>query len=130
MVHARRQELRGALPAGCRRQLRLGGRRIDRQLAAELRGGLRQGEQRRILGERRFFGSLKDLEAADARFAEFAAFKNGKVFNNDKRTNANFGNDYFESGVIRPQVILADLIKIFHPDLLPDHELVYYRQLE
>ncbi len=77
-----------------------------------------------------FFGSLKDLEAADARFAEFAAFKNGKVFNNDKRTNANFGNDYFESGVIRPQVILADLIKIFHPDLLPDHELVYYRQLE
>ncbi|PJF36926.1 MAG: ABC transporter substrate-binding protein [Candidatus Thermofonsia Clade 1 bacterium] len=77
-----------------------------------------------------FFGSLKDLEAADARFAEFAAFKNGKVFNNDKRTNENFGNDYFESGVIRPQVILADLIKIFHPELLPDHELVYYRQLE
>lgn len=77
-----------------------------------------------------FFGSLKDLEAADARFAQFAAFKNGKVFNNDKRTNANFGNDYFESGVIRPHVILADLIKIFHPDLLPDHELVYYRRLE
>lgn len=83
-----------------------------------------------------FFGTLKDLEAADARFAEFAAFKNGKVFNNDKRTNENFGsdyfvgNDYFESGVIRPQVILADLIKIFHPELLPDHELVYYRQLE
>jgi iron complex transport system substrate-binding protein len=77
-----------------------------------------------------FFGSLKDLEAADARFAQFAAFKNGKVFNNDKRTNENFGNDYFESGVIRPHVILADLIKIFHPELLPDHELVYYRQLE
>ncbi|MCS6870469.1 MAG: ABC transporter substrate-binding protein [Anaerolineae bacterium] len=77
-----------------------------------------------------FFGSLKDLEAADARFAQFAAFKNGKVFNNDKRTNENFGNDYFESGVIRPHVILADLIKIFHPELLPDHELVYYRQLK
>ncbi|MFQ3535145.1 MAG: ABC transporter substrate-binding protein [Aggregatilineales bacterium] len=77
-----------------------------------------------------FFGSLKDLQAADVRFAEFAAFKSGKVFNNDKRTNQNFGNDYFESGVIRPHVILADLIKIFHPDLLPDHELVYYRQLE
>ncbi len=77
-----------------------------------------------------FFGSLKDLEAADARFAQFAAFKNGKVFNNDKRTNENFGNDYFESGVIRPHIILADLIKIFHPELLPDHELVYYRQLK
>jgi hypothetical protein len=27
-------------------------------------------------------------------------------------------------------VLLADLITIFHPDLLPDHALVYYKKLE
>lgn len=76
------------------------------------------------------FGSLADLAAADERYAEFAAFENGRVFNYDVRTNENGGNDYFESGVVFPNVVLADLIKIFHPELLPDHEFVYYRPLE
>ena len=43
--------------------------------------------------------------------------------------NANGGSDYFETGVTNPDLILADLVKIFHPDLLPDHELYFYRQL-
>ncbi len=77
-----------------------------------------------------FFSSLKDVEAADVRFTEFAAFKNGKVFNNNARVSPNFGFDFYESGVIRPHVILADLIAIFHPDLLPDHQLVYYQQMQ
>ena len=40
------------------------------------------------------------------------------------------GNDYWESGAVSPHLILADLVKIFHPQLLPDHELVYYQKLE
>jgi iron complex transport system substrate-binding protein len=31
--------------------------------------------------------------------------------------------------MLRPDVVLADLIAILHPNLLPDHELVYYRWL-
>jgi len=76
-----------------------------------------------------YVGSLADLKAMDARYADFAAFQKGNVWNNDARTTANGGNDYYESAVAHPEVVLADLIKIFHPDLLPDHELVYYRQL-
>ncbi len=77
-----------------------------------------------------FYGTLADLQGADARFTEFQAFQEGAVYNNDARQNAAGGFDFYESGVARPQVILADLIKIFHPNLLPDHELVYYRQME
>jgi len=77
-----------------------------------------------------FFGSLDDLKAADARYADFAAFQKGNVWNNDAKSSPNGGNDYYESAVAHPEVVLADLIKIFHPDLLPDHELVYYRQLK
>lgn len=77
-----------------------------------------------------FFFTLADLTAADARYADFAAFQNGGVWNNDARTSPAGGNDYYESAVAHPEWVLADLIKIFHPDLLPDHELVYYRQLQ
>ncbi len=73
--------------------------------------------------------TLADLAALDERYADFAAFKHDAVYNFDARENANGGNDYFESGSANPQTILADLIKILHPDLLPDHELVYFRQL-
>lgn len=77
-----------------------------------------------------FFASLDDLLAADARYADFAAYQNGSVWNNDARVSPNGGNDYYESAVAHPEIVLADLIKIFHPELLPDHELVYYRQLK
>lgn len=77
-----------------------------------------------------FVFSLADLSATDERFGEFAAFQNGNVYNNDARTNANGGNDYYEGGAANPQWVLADLIKIFHPELLPEHEFVYYRLVE
>ncbi len=77
-----------------------------------------------------FFATLDDLAAADERFTEFAAYQNGNVFNNDARVNEFGGNDYYESGAANPHLVLADLISIFHPDLLPEHEFVYYRQVE
>lgn len=73
--------------------------------------------------------TLGDLLAQDERYADFAATQNDTVYNFDARENANGGNDYFENGVANPQDVLADLIKILHPDLLPDHELIYFRQL-
>lgn len=77
-----------------------------------------------------FVGSLDDLKGMDARYADFAAFQNGKVWNNDAKTNASGGNDYYESAVLHPERVLADLIHILHPDLLPNHTLVYYRQVK
>lgn len=77
-----------------------------------------------------FYFTLNDLLSADARYAEFAAYKNGGIWNNDAKLSANGGNDYYESAVAHPELVLADLIKIFHPELLPDHVLVYYRPLK
>lgn len=76
------------------------------------------------------WNSLADGLKADERFAQFKAFQQGKVFNNNARVNNHGGNDYWESGLANPDILLADLIKIFHPKLLPDHELVYYQQLK
>lgn len=74
--------------------------------------------------------SLTEAKAEDERFTRFSAYQKGNVFNNNKRINENGGNDYFESGVTNPDIVLADLIRIFHPELLPDHELYFFRRLE
>jgi iron complex transport system substrate-binding protein len=76
------------------------------------------------------FASLEEMAGADERFAEFAAFQNGEVYAFNRRVNEQGGNDYYESSAARPHLVLLDLVKIFHPDLVPDHEFVYYRQLE
>jgi iron complex transport system substrate-binding protein len=76
------------------------------------------------------WNNLNDGLAVDERLSEFRAFQEGNVYNNNASVNKYGGNDYWESGLTRPDVVLADLIKIFHPDLLPEHEFVYYQQLK
>lgn len=73
--------------------------------------------------------TLAEVVANDARLADFTAYQTGNIYNNNARLNESGGNDYWESGLANPDVVLADLIKILHPELLPDHELVYYHQL-
>lgn len=68
------------------------------------------------------YDALKD---EDARYADFDAFKNkGVVYCNMREV------PFYESMPTHPEVVLSDLIKIFHPQLLPeDYEPVFYRLL-
>lgn len=77
-----------------------------------------------------FVPDLAALLAQDRRFADFDAYKKGAVWNNDLRSNAAGGSDYYESAVVRPDLVLADLVAIVHPDKMPGHEFYYYRQLK
>ncbi|MCY3575359.1 MAG: ABC transporter substrate-binding protein [Chloroflexi bacterium] len=70
-----------------------------------------------------------DLLALDSRFADFAAFQSGAIWNNNRDENPNGGNNYYEWGVVSPHLVLADLLAIFHPQLLPEHEFSYYQRL-
>jgi iron complex transport system substrate-binding protein len=76
-----------------------------------------------------FWFTLDDGLAEDERYAEFAPFASGQVYNNIARVTDFGGNDYYEGATANPDVLLADLIKILHPDLLPDYELFFYQQL-
>jgi iron complex transport system substrate-binding protein len=73
--------------------------------------------------------TLDDLLAQDERYADFAAFQSGMVYNDTNRVNPNGGNDFWETGVTNPHLILQDLVSIFYPELLPDHEQVFYKKL-
>lgn len=78
-------------------------------------------------------GDIYTLEALRQRFPKFGevkSVKQAKVYNFDKRRLAGGGNDYWESGVMYPDLVLRDLIKIFHPELFTEYEFEYYRKLE
>lgn len=74
--------------------------------------------------------TLAEIRSVDERLPLIHPFRAGAVYNNYARAGAGGGNDFFESGVVNPQIILKDMIRIFHPDLLPDHILHYYMKLE
>ena len=73
---------------------------------------------------------LSSLAAMDARYVDFEAYQEAKVYTYSKRVNALGAVDYFESGAASPDVILMDLIKAFYPDLLPEHEFYFYQALQ
>lgn len=75
------------------------------------------------------YRSLNELFGADPRFAKFRATEIGKVYNNTRQVGDNGGNNIWERGIVHPEEVLADLIHIFHPELLPEHELLYYENL-
>jgi iron complex transport system substrate-binding protein len=70
-----------------------------------------------------------DLLAANEHYGAFKAFRDGRVYNNNARLNEHKANDYWETGLIEPDVQLADVIRILHPEMLPEHRLKYYRRL-
>lgn len=77
-------------------------------------------------------GDWKDLgeaEKQDPRNALFKAFREGRVYANDAVRCEGGGRDFYETGASRPDLILADLISILHPDLLPGHKPRWYRRL-
>ncbi|SDF31861.1 iron complex transport system substrate-binding protein [Lentzea fradiae] len=73
--------------------------------------------------------TLEDARAADPRHAQLAAFGTGRVWTYHKLVSATGGNDYWERGVTRPDLVLSDLVAILHPDLMPGYETTFYRQV-
>jgi iron complex transport system substrate-binding protein len=77
-------------------------------------------------------GSIKtkeEISIVDQRLMKLPCYKNGHLFNNNKRITVNGGNDYWESGTIYPHLILKDIASILHPDLFINNELYFYRKI-
>lgn len=71
----------------------------------------------------------KDREQVLAEISEAKSFKSvlaDKFYMNNATTNANGKNNYWEQGFTEPHIILKDLVKILHPELLPDYTPVYF----
>ncbi len=73
--------------------------------------------------------TLDELKAVNPKFTDAKSVREKTAYNNNLRLTATGGNDYWESAVVRPDIVLRDLIHIFHPELVSD-SLYYYRHLE
>lgn len=72
---------------------------------------------------------MRSLLAQCPRFADTAPVLAGRVYNNTLRSTPGGGNDFYESAIVHPDLVLRDLIKIFHPELVGE-EFTYYRKVE
>jgi iron complex transport system substrate-binding protein len=76
------------------------------------------------------FNSLKQMTDKNPHYNQFASFKNKKVYSYAKNVGAKGGIVYFELSPTRPDLVLKDLIRIFHPELLPNHQLFFFSKLD
>lgn len=76
------------------------------------------------------FLTRDELLKADSKHAFFSPVKKNHVYNFNKRMLPSSANDFWESAIARPDLILADVIAILHPNILPDYELIYAEKLK
>ena len=76
------------------------------------------------------FASLTEMGKIEPRYQAFAAWKTGEVYTYTAKKGETGGLEYFELGYLRPDLILKDLIKILHPELLPGYEPYFYQKLK
>ncbi|WP_179008330.1 ABC transporter substrate-binding protein [Winogradskyella forsetii] len=77
-----------------------------------------------------YYSSLDQLEKANSLYTNFQAFKDKSIYTFANKTGATGGVLYYELGTTRPDLVLKDLIKIAHPELLPAHEPYFFEKLK
>jgi iron complex transport system substrate-binding protein len=75
------------------------------------------------------WNSLTGMLEDEPRYSAFKAYRQGQVWVHERPVRPGSDNDYWSRSVTHPDLVLADLIKIFHPTLVPDHAFEWYTRL-
>ena len=76
------------------------------------------------------FQSYEEMEAASPHYAQFTAFKEKNIYTFSSEKGETGGVLFYEMAPNRPDLVLKDLISIFHPELLPDYQTTFYKPLQ
>ena len=74
--------------------------------------------------------SLASIIAEDDRYRLFKSFRTGRVYSTNGKIGHGGGNDYYQGTTSCPDLLLADMIAILHPEILGDHELIWHLHLQ
>lgn len=74
------------------------------------------------------FTDRESLLSSNPLFKDFAS-ADKPIYNNTARMSPGGGNDFYESGAVRPDLILQDLAGIFHPETVGNGILHYFFEL-
>ena len=75
------------------------------------------------------FKSLSELEKANPHYSQFDAFTNKTIYTFEGKLGATGGTIFYELSPSRPDLVLKDYIKIFHPELLLDYNFTFAQKL-
>jgi len=75
------------------------------------------------------FTTLADLAKASENYTKFKAYKTKNIYTFSAKKGKTGGVIYYELAPNRPDIVLKDLVKILHPDLLPNHTLYFFQKL-
>ena len=73
--------------------------------------------------------TMGELVAANPKFASVEVVRRGGVYNCTAISTPAGGSDFWESGALRADLVLADLVAILHPEEVEEQQLHYYEQL-
>ncbi|MFV9550340.1 ABC transporter substrate-binding protein [Algibacter sp. PT7-4] len=76
------------------------------------------------------YNSLKALKNNNENHTLFDAYKNKNIYSFTNTTGATGGVLYYELGMTRPDLVLKDIIKICHPELLNNYTPYFFKPLE
>lgn len=76
------------------------------------------------------FASLKEMAAANPHYGQFKAFQNKNVYSFSGRKGKTGGTLYYELAPNRPDIVLKDIVKILHPELLPSYQPFFFEKLQ
>jgi iron complex transport system substrate-binding protein len=75
------------------------------------------------------WNSLAAMLEDEPRYTEFKAYRQGQVWVYDRPGTPAGGNDYWARSITRPDLVLGDLVTIFHPQLAHGRPFKWYSQL-
>ncbi len=76
-----------------------------------------------------FYSSKEQLKKANSIYTKFKAFQENNLYSFVNKRGETGGLIYFELAPTRPDLVLKDLIKIAHPNLLKNYELTFFEKL-
>ena len=77
-----------------------------------------------------YYSSLEQLKKANKLYTNFEAFKTKNIYSFTNAKGATGGVLYYELGTTRPDLILRDLIKIGHPELLEGYTPYFFKRID
>jgi iron complex transport system substrate-binding protein len=76
------------------------------------------------------FTSMQDMQNSNPHYSQFKAFQNKKVFSYSTKKGKTGGIIFYELAPNRPDLVLKDMLKIMHPEVLPEYQLYFFEQLQ
>ena len=99
-------------------------------LALNIENVFEKGKNAEIWVSPSYYGSLSQLEKANDIYPKFKAFINSNIYSFVNKRGEKGGISYYELSPARPDLVLKDLIKIAHPELLEDYDFTFFEKLK